>query len=66
MFKNNSHFEDDANIEEENFDSFYEINNWDDLDINVNLLRGIYAYGFEKPSPIQCKAIKPIMLKKIT
>jgi superfamily II DNA/RNA helicase len=64
MFKNMSHFEDDANIEEENYDSSYEINNWDDLDIDVNLLRGIYAYGFEKPSPIQCKAIKPIMLKK--
>ena len=30
-----------------------EIKNWDELDISVNLLRGIYAYGFEKPSPIQ-------------
>jgi translation initiation factor 4A len=36
-------------------------NNWDDLDLNPNLLRGIYAYGFEKPSPIQSKAIKPIL-----
>jgi len=25
-----------------------------------NLLKGIYAYGFEKPSPIQSKAIEPI------
>lgn len=41
-----------------------EINNWDDLDINKDLLRGIYAYGFEKPSPIQKKAIKPIMEKR--
>ena len=41
-----------------------EIENWDDLDINPNLLRGIFAYGFEKPSPIQKKAIKPIMLKR--
>ena len=32
-------------------------NNFDDLDINDNLLRGIYAYGFEKPSNIQNKAI---------
>lgn len=32
-------------------------NNFDDLNINDNLLRGIYAYGFEKPSNIQTKAI---------
>lgn len=36
-------------------------NTWDDLDLNPDLLRGIYAYGFEKPSPIQSKAIKPIL-----
>ena len=39
-----------------------EINNWDELDIDSNLLRGIYSYGFEKPSPIQKKAIKPIIM----
>jgi superfamily II DNA/RNA helicase len=26
------------------------------------LLRGIYSYGFEKPSAIQQRAIKPTML----
>ncbi len=36
-------------------------NSWDDLELNSDLLRGIYAYGFEKPSPIQSKAIRPIM-----
>ena len=36
-------------------------NSWDELDINPDLLRGIYAYGFEKPSPIQSKAISPII-----
>ena len=36
-------------------------NSWDDLDLNPNLLRGIYAHGFEKPSPIQSKAIYPIL-----
>jgi len=41
--------------------SSVEIDNWDDLDLSVDLLRGIYAYGFEKPSPIQRKAIKPII-----
>jgi translation initiation factor 4A len=51
-------------IEEEAYDSSYEINNWDELEIDTNLLRGIYAYGFEKPSPIQKKAIKPIIIGK--
>lgn len=41
--------------------SSVEINNWDDFDIKPDLLRGIYAHGFEKPSPIQRKAIKPIV-----
>ena len=30
---------------------------FDDLNIKDNLLRGIYAYGFEKPSNIQYKSI---------
>lgn len=38
-----------------------EIRRWDELDLPANLLRGIYAYGFENPSPIQCKAISPII-----
>lgn len=38
------------------------IDNWDDLEnINQNVLRGIYGYGFEKPSPIQQKAIQPMI-----
>ena len=47
-----------------NLESEYDIKTWDDLDLNPNLLRGIYAYGYENPSPIQQKAIKPIILKK--
>ena len=35
--------------------------NWDELDIDSSILRGIYAYGFEKPSPIQAQAIQPII-----
>lgn len=30
-----------------------EVNNWDELNLKDDLLRGIYSYGFEKPSPIQ-------------
>jgi superfamily II DNA/RNA helicase len=37
------------------------INQWDDLDIDPNILRSIYAYGFEKPSPIQRRGIKPLV-----
>ena len=36
------------------------INSWDNFDMNPDILRGIYSYGFEKPSPIQSKAILPI------
>jgi superfamily II DNA/RNA helicase len=37
------------------------INQWDDLDIDPSILRSIYAYGFEKPSPIQRRGIKPLV-----
>jgi translation initiation factor 4A len=57
---------DPSNIEvlDEIFDPSYIIESWDDLDLNPSILRGIYAYGFEKPSPIQKKAIKPIISGK--
>ena len=34
---------------------------FDDLDIKTNLLRGIYGAGYECPSVIQQKAIKPLI-----
>lgn len=37
------------------------IESWDDFDMDARILRGIYSIGFEKPSPIQGKAIKPMM-----
>jgi translation initiation factor 4A len=40
------------------------IKNWDELDIPPELLRGIYAYGFEQPSPIQSQAINPVLTGK--
>ena len=49
---------------EDEYDTSFEIKSWDDLDLDTNLLRGIFAYGFENPSPIQKKAIKPIILGK--
>lgn len=41
-----------------------EINDWEDLNVKTELLRGIYANGFEKPSPIQRQAILPIFAKR--
>jgi translation initiation factor 4A len=35
--------------------------NWDDLELNEDVTRGIYAYGFEHPTPIQGRAIKPLV-----
>ena len=35
-------------------------NNFEDMNLPENLLRGIFAYGFEKPSNIQSKGIMPI------
>jgi translation initiation factor 4A len=50
-------FENDNPIKDNNT---FEIRNWDDMDLKHELLRGIYAYGFEIPSEIQKKAIIPI------
>lgn len=50
----------DNNIDiESNWDK--EVESFDDLNLNTDLLRGIYAYGFEKPSVIQQKAILPVL-----
>ena len=37
---------------------------FDDFNLKDNLLRGIYSYGFENPSDIQCKALPIINEKK--
>ncbi len=34
---------------------------FEDLELSDDLLRGIYSYGFEKPSHIQQRAIKPLI-----
>jgi translation initiation factor 4A len=51
--------ENDSNLIEDY--SQYEIKSWDEIDMNPNILRGIFSHGFEKPSPIQQKAILPII-----
>lgn len=59
--KNNN--ENTEESREKNTQEIETIEIWDNFDLCPNLLRGIYAYGFEKPSPIQSKAIKPIIEK---
>jgi len=49
---------------ESNWDETVE--SFDELNLKKDLLRGIYGYGFEKPSHIQQKAILPIIKKKDT
>ena len=44
-------------IIESNYDEV--VDNFDDMHLKEDLLRGIYAYGFEKPSAIQQRAIIP-------
>tara|TARA_B110001450_G_scaffold26113_1_gene22985 strand:+ start:1096 stop:2340 length:1245 start_codon:yes stop_codon:yes gene_type:complete len=43
----------------------YTIEEWDDVNLNLdsNILRGIFAYGFEQPSPIQKKALYPMTMR---
>jgi len=41
-----------------------EIVEFDDLNVKEEILRGIYAYGYEYPSEIQKKAIAPLIDKK--
>lgn len=38
-----------------------EVTSFDDMKLHDTLLRGIYAYGFEKPSKIQSMAIMPMI-----
>lgn len=38
------------------------IQTFDELNLREPLLRGIYGYGFERPSSIQQRVIKPCIL----
>eukprot|EP00928_Gymnodinium_smaydae_P100727 TRINITY_DN994_c1_g1_i7.p1 TRINITY_DN994_c1_g1~~TRINITY_DN994_c1_g1_i7.p1 ORF type:complete len:414 (+),score=122.36 TRINITY_DN994_c1_g1_i7:75-1244(+) len=42
-------------------DDYPVFESFDDYDLDEKLLRGIYSYGFEKPSAIQQRGIKPIL-----
>ena len=59
--------EEEKKIEEEIVSNWEEkVDNFDELNLKEGLLRGIYGYGFTKPSPIQQKGILPILKKRDT
>jgi len=37
------------------------VDRFDDMGLKEETLRGIYGYGFNKPSPIQMKGILPVI-----
>lgn len=51
-----------ANEIESNWDRVYE--KFDDMNLKEPLLRGIYGFGFERPSAIQQRAIVPITMDR--
>tara|TARA_B100000927_G_scaffold288919_1_gene284466 strand:+ start:26 stop:1234 length:1209 start_codon:yes stop_codon:yes gene_type:complete len=54
----------ETNKEEQKYE-IKEFEKWDEIpDLNANILRGIYAYGFENPSAIQKKSILTFMDNK--
>lgn len=61
---------DTANADTANIDKYPEIATWEDItphmksDNVIHILRGIYGYGFERPSPIQQKSILPMLDNK--
>jgi translation initiation factor 4A len=44
---------------ESNYDEITD--SFDNMNLKAELLRGVYAYGFERPSAIQQRAIMPVI-----
>ena len=42
-------------------DKYPVVDLFDNLDLQEGLLRGIYSYGFEKPSVVQQRGIRPVL-----
>ena len=40
---------------------FVNYTNFDQMNLKDELTRGIYSYGYERPSEIQCRGIGPIV-----
>jgi len=52
----------DSELKVEDFESNWDeiVDNFDNMGLREGLLRGVYGYGFEKPSAIQQRAILPL------
>jgi superfamily II DNA/RNA helicase len=48
---------------ESNYDET--VDSFDAMNLKAELLRGVYAYGFERPSAIQMRAIMPVIKGKL-
>jgi translation initiation factor 4A len=48
-----------AGLIESNYDET--VDSFDSMSLKAELLRGVYAYGFERPSAIQQRAIMPVI-----
>lgn len=59
--KNNDSVVNDTESTPTKKENLSEVKSFDELDIPESLLRGIYSHGFENPSPIQGKAINPVI-----
>jgi translation initiation factor 4A len=51
-----------AGLIESNYDETTD--SFDSMALKAELLRGVYAYGFERPSAIQQRAIMPVIKGK--
>eukprot|EP01135_Chromosphaera_perkinsii_P006607 Nk52_evm9s554 gene=Nk52_evmTU9s554 len=54
-------FEEDSNVLFETSRGVKVVTSFDEMKLKDDLMRGIYAYGFEKPSAIQARAIMPVL-----
>ena len=62
FFINSVFFSDTVNEDGEIETNYHEtVENFDELNLRDEVLRGIYQYGFERPSAIQQRAILPCL-----
>ena len=53
--------EDDTEMIIESSEKIEIVGSFDEFNLREELLRGVYAYGFDKPSAVQKRAILPII-----
>lgn len=53
-----------SNTEDAPLEEAQIVEKWDEMSLPDNVLRGIFSYGYEDPSPIQKRAICPMMTNR--